>query len=71
MVVRVFGIQVYYSKPQELEHPCPLTPKGRLKGIPALIILNPSSNFGVYCRRFEGGRVLRYWGALCFGSQNQ
>ena len=30
---------------KKLERPCPHVPKGILKGIPALIVLNPCSNF--------------------------
>ena len=45
--VRGFGTQAFrvHSKLPKLEQPYPHAPKGILKGIPALIILKPCSNF--------------------------
>ena len=41
---KVLGLGFTVSS-KKLEHPDPHTPRGLLKGIPALIILKPCSNF--------------------------
>ena len=41
----VIYIYIYTANSQRLGHPYLHTPKGTLKGIPALIILKPCSNF--------------------------
>ena len=58
---RIFRFIVNSKK---LEHPSPHTPKGTLKGIPALIILKPCSNFLEFA--LVGG-VRGFWafGAFC------
>ena len=56
----------YYNNPQKLEHPDLHTPTGILKGIPALIILKPCSNFLEFTVRTGTSTGLGIWG-LGFG----